>query len=256
MSCTWIHLLAQWGGTCMNIALVDDNAADLEAAGSLLREYIDAGYSDVEICIETFADGESLMEDFAADRYDLILLDIYMKGITGMETARAVRGIDPEVAIVFLTSSGEHVLEGYRVYALGYFIKPLEEHRSEFAETLDYLFPRLLKRQRGICLWVDGTEVSLPYREIYYMEIGENRSPAFHLSGRILSTSMAYEECRDALLKDSRFLECHHRIIVNMDWVESMEQEDFVMKDGALVPISRRRRQEVKIAYMNHIVNR
>lgn len=240
----------------MNIAVVDDNAADLEAAVGLLREYADSGCPQSDTHIAAFGSGESMLEDFEADKYDLIILDIYMRGLSGMETAKAIRKADGEVAIVFLTSSEEHVLEGYRVYASGYFIKPLAENKQEFTETLDHIFPRLKERRKAISLHIEGAEYNVPYREICYVDISDKRKPCFHLAGRRLLPSLSYEACRDILLGDSRFLECHHRILVNMDWVEAMEQEDFLLKDGTRLPISRRKRQEVKIAYMNHLLER
>ena len=240
----------------MDIAVVDDDAADLAATVSLLREYVDTDCPQSDIHILAFGSGESILEDFEADRYDLIILDIYMKGISGMETAKAIRQADTEVAIIFLTSSEEHVLEGYRVYATGYFIKPLAKNKKEFTETLDHIFPKLRERRKAICLCIEGAEYHVPYREILYVDISDKRKPCFHLSGRMLLPSMPYEKCRDVLLRDSRFLECHHRIIVNMDCVESMEQDDFVLKDDTRIPISRRKRQDVKIAYMNHLLER
>lgn len=238
----------------MNIAVVDDDAADLDAAVRHLREYVDIDYPQADIHIATFAGGENLLKDFEADTYDLIVLDIYMKGISGMETAKAIRQVDAEVAIIFLTSSEEHILEGYRVYAAGYFIKPLAENKEEFTETLDHIFPRLRERRKAICLCIEGAAYRVPYRDILYVDIRDIRKPCFHLYGRALLSSMSYEKCRDTLLKDSRFLECHHRIIANMDCVESMEQDDFLLKDGTRIPISRRKRQDVKIAYMNHLL--
>ncbi len=95
----------------MNIAVVDDDAADLATAVNLLRQYADTGCPQSDINIATFSSGENILEDFEADKYDLIILDIYMKGISGMETAKAIRKADAEVAVVFLTSSEEHVLE-------------------------------------------------------------------------------------------------------------------------------------------------
>ena len=75
----------------MNIAVVDDDAADLEAAVRHLREYVEADCPQSQIHILAFSSGESILVDFQADKYDLIILDIYMKGISGMETARAIR---------------------------------------------------------------------------------------------------------------------------------------------------------------------
>lgn len=240
----------------MNIAVVDDDAVDLATAVSFLREYVDIGGPQSDTHIAAFDGGEHILEDFETDKYDLIVLDIYMKGISGMETAKEIRKADAKVAIVFLTSSEEHVLEGYRVYAAGYFIKPLAENKQAFTETLDHIFPRLQERRKAICLWAEGVKCHVPYRDICYVDISDKRKPCFHLSGRTLLASMSYETCRDTLLKDSRFLECHHRILVNMDFVESMEQDDFALKDGTRLPISRRKRQDVKIAYMNHLLER
>ena len=58
------------------------------------------------------------------------------------------------------------------------------------------------------------------------------------------------------MLKDERFLEFNHRMILNMDYVENMESESFRMTDGSELSISRRKRQDVKVAYMNHIINK
>ena len=241
----------------MNIAIVDDDALDLETAADYLEEHIRSAYPEATVQIDAFPGGEALLESFRFGKYDLIVLDIYMKGISGMETARAIRRKDNEVRIVFLTSSDEHLLEGYRVFAVGYFIKPLTEHREEFSETLAHIFPALMERSKEIALPVRGMEVKVPYRDIFYVEVGEKRKLFFHLSGqKILATSMPYEECCGILLADGRFLECHHRIIVNLDCVEDMGQDDFVLKDGTHIPISRRKRQAVKIAYMDHFLQR
>ena len=61
-----------------------------------------------------------------------------------------------------------------------------------------------------------------------------------HLENRDISVSLPYEGTAALLLEDPRFLECHHRILVNMDMIASMGKEDFVLKNGAKVPISHR----------------
>ncbi|WP_407396940.1 LytR/AlgR family response regulator transcription factor [Anaerovibrio sp.] len=242
----------------MNIAIVDDNAQDRNDVLTYCQKYIQTNFTleKNSVHITTFDSGEALLEQYDAGAFDLVILDIYMSGITGLETARKIRNSDTEVSIIFLTSSEEHILEGYRVFAVGYFIKPLAEHQEEFAETFDYIFPKLLKKRGGITLKVNGAPIDISYSEIIYVDVFDSHNINFHLDNKVLVSTMSYGEISDILLKDERFLECHHRIILNMDYVEAMEAESFRMMDGAQLPISRRKRQDVKVAYMNHIINK
>ena len=64
------------------------------------------------------------MKNFAKDQYDVIFLDIYMDGMTGMDAARAIREIDRVVRIIFITTSTEFAVDSYEVSAFGYLLKP------------------------------------------------------------------------------------------------------------------------------------
>lgn len=242
----------------MNIAIVDDNDMDREAVRAYCQQYISHYYPQDKntINIETFASGEELVEGYQSSQYDLLVLDIYMTGISGLETAKIIRDMDSDVRIIFLTSSDAHLLEGYRVFATGYFIKPLQEHEEEFAATFNHIFPKLLKNRGGISVRVKGALVDISYSDVMYVDVSDAHNIDIHLNNTVLSSPMAYGEVGEMLLKEARFLECHHRIIVNMDYIEAMEQEEFVLKNNIHIPISRRKRQDVKVAYMNHIISK
>ena len=74
-----------------------------------------------------------------------------------------------------------------------------------------------------------------------------------HLSEQTFAAQESYSECAEILLDDQRFLECYHRIIVNMDAIVSMEEESFRLKNGVLLPISRRKRLPVTKQYMLYL---
>ena len=65
-----------------------------------------------------------------------------------------------------------------------------------------------------------------------------------------------YEWALEHLMHDGRFLECYHRILVNMDKIERMEKEAFVLTNGAQLPISQRRRSAVRADYMQYLLNK
>ena len=128
----------------IRIALIDDNPSDINIG----KHYVDTYFqnrpdaANMEISISSYMDGPSFLADFRPDDFDLILLDIYMPAMEGMEVAREVRRLDESVKIIFLTTSREHALEGYKVFASGYILKPLASHREELFHALDYALPR------------------------------------------------------------------------------------------------------------------
>ena len=136
----------------MNIAIADDRVEDLQAAEDYLLRYFSARHPEVmsDLSISTFPSAEKFLEVFDPGRFDLLLLDIYMEDMTGMEAAEAVRLKDDRVPIVFLTTSQDHLLEGYRVFASGYLMKPLRENAGEFNHTLDHVFKGLMQTERTI----------------------------------------------------------------------------------------------------------
>lgn len=110
----------------IRIALIDDNPSDIDIG----KHYVDTYFqnrpdaANMEISISSYMDGPSFLADFRPDDFDLILLDIYMPAMEGMDVAREVRRLDESVKIIFLTTSREHALEGYKVFASGYILKP------------------------------------------------------------------------------------------------------------------------------------
>lgn len=128
----------------IRIALIDDNPSDIDIG----KHYVDTYFqnrpdaANMEISISSYMDGPSFLADFRPDDFDLILLDIYMPAMEGMDVAREVRRLDESVKIIFLTTSREHALEGYKVFASGYILKPLASHREELFHALDYALPR------------------------------------------------------------------------------------------------------------------
>lgn len=114
----------------LRIATVDDNPADLKEIRMCLSHYFQkrAGKTPIDYTITAYTNGPSFLEDFEKGDYDLILLDIYMPHMTGMQVAEEIRAIDEDAWIIFLTTSRDHALESYNGFASGYVLKPLLEN--------------------------------------------------------------------------------------------------------------------------------
>ena len=107
----------------MHIAIVDDLDSDRSMLEKILREY--ETVNGLDLNISQFDSGEALLRDYAKYRYSLVILDIYMKGMSGLETANRLRETDDDLPILFLTTSGEFTLDAFSVFAVGYLKKPI-----------------------------------------------------------------------------------------------------------------------------------
>ena len=81
------------------------------------------------VCAQ-FASSEELLEAFRPGGFDLLLMDIYMDGMTGVEAVRKIREMDETIPIAFTTTSTEHTLESYRLSVLKYLEKPVRQKTS------------------------------------------------------------------------------------------------------------------------------
>ena len=244
----------------MNIAIVDDEIMELQTAELYIRKFIQKNYPELsaEINISLFSSADDFFKAFMPGFFQLVILDIMMEKIDGLQTAQIIRARgDEEANIVFLTSNDDFVLEGYRVFAVGYFIKPISNHREDFANTFNHIFNKIRQKTPEISLTVSGAEVSVPLRNIFYVDLDYRHRLCVYLAdGKKFITSNSYSDISPVLLEDERFLECYHRIIINMDYVKSMEPDDFTLLDGTSIPISQRKKRDVKVKFMRYFAGK
>ena len=98
-----------------------------------------------------FSDGDEILDDFRAD-YDLILLDIQMKHLDGLETAEKIRELDRNVYLVFVTNLANYAIRGYSVQAFDFVLKPVNYMMlKQLLQRIDKL---VSSRQQAFCLSV------------------------------------------------------------------------------------------------------
>ena len=243
----------------MRIAIVDDEpevcAAVRDYLIHILEKYWEKKGSLVEI--DLFGTAEAVLDAFEHSPYDLLLLDIRMPGIGGMEAARRIRAKNQDVGIIFLTSSEEYLMEGYRVFADGYFLKPVTMDEEAFRAALARVFERRTKAAQTLMVQHNGQPLEILLNKIYYVDLSGGRLHiALAKHDLCLTRPYTYDWATEQLGHDPRFLECYHRVLVNMDVIERMDKESFVLTNGAEIPISQRRRSGVRTSYMQYLLNK
>lgn len=222
----------------MRVALVDDTLEELQ----ILSDILDKELPQAEVSM--FSSGESFLKDWENNSYDLILLDIYMEELLGVDVARKVRETDFDVRIVFCTTSNEFASESYEVGANYYLQKPVST--SSFQRMLKMIRLDHYEENRFITL-PDGQKIVL--RNITYTEY-YNHTIIIHSKKRAdLQTRMSQMEW-EALLAEYNFLYgCSKGLVVNFHEVEKTEDGMFILKNGEQVPISRRKTKDALEAY-------
>ena len=145
----------------MRIAVCDDLQQDREKLRDSLKDALAQRRIAGEVAM--FNSGDSLLAQLSRGPFDAYFLDIYMEGVSGVETAYRIRERYPEAVLVFTTTSLDHMAEGFDVGAVHYLVKPVAF--QAVAEALDRC-SRLMKKQEAyITLLVDRIEK--PVLDVY-----------------------------------------------------------------------------------------
>jgi len=229
----------------MNIAVCEDKRADLDALCAYINDYC-AGQSYV--CnITAFETGEALLDAFSPGGFDLLFLDILLPGISGVDVARRIRESDRDCMLIFITTSEDFAMEGFHVHASGYIVKPV--NHEKIAGALHACRHEFEKNSRAIEIPQSGESVLVSIADLFYVEVYDKES-VFHMKRGVIRTRLKLEEI-EKRLGGIPFLRCHRSYIVNMNYVDDMLENDFVMRNGDLVPIRVNGRKDVRLAMAN-----
>lgn len=222
----------------ITVAVCDDSKAMVESMKSCLEEY-GKGIKH-ELRIFCFDSGEALLDNYSC-KYDIVFLDIKMPGINGIETAEKIREKDKNVIIIFLTSLIQYALDGYKVNASNYLIKPIQKKRLKM-EMNRWISELEQKENPFITVHNDSGTYKILLKSISYVET-YNRNLLIHTTkGNIL----CYWKLRDLENKIGQygFSRNHSSFLVNLFFVENIEKMDIRLSTGELIPIGKSKKKE------------
>lgn len=233
----------------MRIAICDDDPVFLENTRQLVSLW--GEQSGLPVKTETFENGDSLLDYCGREKTDIILLDIIMPLLNGMDTAREIREFDSNVKILFLTSSPEFAVESYDVKASGYLLKPVMYGR--LADVLNDCLQSIQKEPDTIIL-----RTSLGYQSIHTHNVecleAQNKKVVFTLSDGSRRDSLdTLSYYAQKLTCEKGFFKCHRSYIVYIPAVSHFTAVEIETNTGMRIPIARglgKAFQEAYFAYM------
>lgn len=107
----------------MKIAICDDEAFWINELQILLKEYYITRHFDIYVSL--FSCGTELL--MAKDKFDLIFMDYQMENLNGIETARKIRNLNNNCAIIFVSSYPDIAIDTFEVEAFRFLIKPIDK---------------------------------------------------------------------------------------------------------------------------------
>ncbi len=229
----------------MKIAICDDDRRDLLQIASLLESY--RRDRKVELTYVSFQSATELLASMDSSDYELLLLDMLMPGINGMQAAREIRESNSRIHIVFLTSSPEYAVESYSVRAHYYLLKPASEEK--LFPILDRLLDDFKKPEDSLRIKTHSSVFSLPYGKIEYMEVSAKKLYFYLADGGTREVTGSLAGFEQALLRRPGFMKVHRSYLVNLQWVQELRQGELVTAAGRRVPVSRSVYPQVRMAY-------
>lgn len=230
----------------IRIAIVEDEPKNAK----LLQQFIMKYQKETNQIYHTilFEDGEAFVSQLDK-KWDLILLDIEMPKLNGIEIAKRIREVDSESKIVFVTNIAEYAVDGYLYHASNYILKPLNYH--EFYMKIGKLL-RQFERQQEDSLAVSnrGEWLKLSLSKIYYIEAQGHRIIIHTADGNVESTSFGTLSEYEETLKGKGFYRCYKCYLVNLRNVYDIK-ETCELKDGTKLEIGRGKKKEFRRILMN-----
>lgn len=230
----------------MKIALVEDEPDELEFLKQMIQKHMPVTNTRSDI-IDKFYTGKEFLSGFKTGKYDLVLLDIYLEDITGIDIARKIRETDNNVAVVFCTNSNEFAKESYEVDARYYLLKPFSDKNIITMFARLNLYKNNQDNDQSITL-PDGQKILL--RNIIYTEYFNHVITIYNKKGQNTKTRISHSKMEELLCCYQYFCCCSKGIIVNFYEVTEQEKNIFNMSNGSVIPISRRKLKNVQDLYI------
>lgn len=228
------------------IAICDDESYMRDNLKNLVLAFF--AENKIKIKVISFTCGERLLE--YGNKIDILFLDIQMKSMDGIETAKILRKSGFKGVLIFVTILREKVFQAFEVQAFDYLIKPFDE----------YYFNKIMKRllenmenakEKSLLIRIGYENMLIPFDEIVYCEVIGRKIYLHLLSSEVIDY---YDKLENLEIKLGRyFYKCHRSYLINMKYLRSYKNGMAVMSTGKSIPVSRLRGKEFSSVILQYM---
>jgi len=220
------------------IAIVEDDPVYVKQLKEFLHKY--ETENGEKFSVSEYSDGDFFVEKYKPE-FDVILMDIEMPLLDGMSAAEEVRKVDEEVNIIFITNMPQYAINGYRVGALDYILKPVNYY--PFSVSLQKALKKKKKKdEKYIVVGIKGGKKKMPISQIKYIEVMDH-DLTVHTKDDNIACKGTLRELEEEL-KDYSFFQCAKGFLINLAFVDSVIGHEVIIGDER-INISRSRYKDL-----------
>lgn len=175
-----------------------------------------------------------------------------MPSFTGIDVSKEIRSFDKTASILFFTSSLEFALESYSVKAINYVLKPISKEKFFF--IFDELLDQIKVKTKDDVVIVKSNEgiQKILVSNLVFVEVID-RNVLYHLlSGKVIECIEPFSSVCDHLMKYGHFIKTHRSYLVNMQYVDTIQNHHVTLQNGSSVPVAQAKVREIKEQYLDY----
>lgn len=225
----------------LQIAVCDDSKRTRDYLEKLIRSH------DIACVIHQFGSAAKLLE--SADNFDILLLDIGMRDMTGIEAARRIRQ-SSDAVILFITALKDYVFEAFDVGAFHYLLKPIDEEKFHMVFAKAVKEAACANTREPLVLKIGGSYRKIPVEDIYYAE-NRGRKIVLHTRSGELEFYGKMEDLEKRLSFD--FFRCHRGYLVHLQEVVGYDTAEIELQNGEKVFLAKQKYHDFVNAYLEYL---
>ena len=228
----------------LSIAICDDEAAQIEYLSSLVEKW-SASTGNIAM-LKSFGNAESFLFNYEENKdFDILLLDIEMGKMNGIDLAKKVRECNKDVQIIFITGFDKYISDGYDVAALHYLMKPVSYEK--ISEVLSRAADNLGKTSPAILINANGENLKLLLSDIYCIE-AVGHTLKITCAQTEITANQSLSSFKGNIGND--FIYTHRSFVVNLEHIKRISKTDVILDNGKSVPVSRRMYEDINRAFV------
>lgn len=211
---------------------------------------------NIQLEISTFRSSSELIEfcNEYRDYFDLVYLDVLLKGLNGIDTARYIRNICPNIYIVFVASTKDYALDSYSVNASGYILKPCSYTSIEC--MLLTLYKKIILDKKNTIYVKNNHDIhSFNLSEVVYFESNLRKITAYLSDGNTVSFYNKLSDLEKEI-NSNTFIRCHRSFLINLSYIKNIVSSNLVTTTNTSLPISKKYLASTKSIFSNYIKSR
>ena len=225
----------------LNLAICDDEIKDIELLKKHILQYTIE--TDNNITVSSYTSAKKLISEYNNHSYNVVLLDIEMPDLSGMELAKQLRDVDDDLLIVFTTFYPEYMQESFNDY-------------TSVSRLFSSIFKKFNRRSGNIVVIdSEGEKNFVPINEILFItSMKESKSRIrYQLTSNQLVSRSTLSDVEKQLMPYG-FVSPSRGYLVNLRYIRTITSKCVILKNGLEIPISRRLASELQKTYAKYVV--